>query len=360
MNDEDTKPAPAVEQSPPANSTMPSGFDPLQTHVTAEWKYTSPLICCRFDQQGRYVFSSAEDNHVQRWDFASGKLTTLEGHDSWVRDIVCVPSGDIVVTVGSDEQMLFWPAAAEKPQPIRKVKAHQGWIRCADLSPDSTMIVTGGNDNLVKLWDASDGTLAQQLAGHESHVYSVLFHPGGEFILSGDLSGQVKQWEVASGKLVHSFDAKDLHSYNAGQQVHYGGVRSLSLSPDAKHLACGGLHKASNPLGAINEPLIVVFDWETQKQVRSHISEGVRGVIWRSFYLPDGKLLGASGGSGGGFLLFWNPNEDASFHKFKLKDTIRGLDIHPDHLHLATTHWDRHLRISRMTAKQPDASKQPS
>jgi WD40 repeat protein len=143
-----------------------------------------------------------------------------------------------------------------------------------------------------------------------------------------------------------------LHSYNGGQQVHYGGVRSLSLAPDGKHLACGGLHKASNPLGAVNEPLVLLFQFESQKPVRSLVSEGVRGVIWRSLFLPDGSLLGASGGSGGGFLLFWNPNEDKAVHKLKLKDTIRGLDVHPDHLHVATTHWDKHLRISRMTAKQ--------
>ncbi len=350
MSDEEAPQAPPTDEPQKLSSQMPDGFDPKQTHVVHEWKYTSPLICCRFDPQGRYVFSSAEDSHLQRWEFPSGKLTTLEGHDSWVRDIVLLADGETVVTVGCDEQMLFWPVDEEKPQPIRKVKAHNGWIRCADGSPDGKMLATGGNDNLVKLWDASDGRQVQQLSGHECHIYSVMFHPAGEFLLSGDLSGQVKQWEISSGKQIHSFDAKDLHTYNGGQQVHYGGVRSLALSPDGKHLACGGLHNASNPLGAINEPLIVVFEWETQKQVRSHISEGVRGVIWRSFYLPDGTIVGASGGSGGGFLLFWNPGEDKSFHNFKLKDTARGLDIHPDDLHLATVHWDRHLRISRMSA----------
>ncbi len=356
MSDEAAKPAEAKE-TPPSQSPMPDGFDAKGTHVWAEWKYTSPLICCRFDPLGRYVFSSAEDNHVQRWEFPSGKLTTLAAHDSWVRDIVFLPDGETVVTVGSDEQMIFWPVNAEQPEPIRKLQAHKGWIRCIDVSPDGQTLVTGGNDNLVKLWHAADGKQLQQLSGHDSNIYSVMFHPDGQHVLSADLSGQVKAWDIASGKTVHTFDAKDLHSYNAGQQVHYGGVRSLSLSPDGKHLACGGLHKASNPLGAVNEPLIVVFEWETQKQLRSHVAEGVRGVIWRSFYLPDGTILGASGGAGGGFLLFWNSSEDKSFHKFKLKDTIRGLDIHPDGLQLATAHWDRHLRISRMTAK-PEANKQ--
>lgn len=330
---------------------MPAGFDPKEAHVTHEWKYTSPLIWCRFDPSGRYVFSTAEDNTVQRWEFDSGKLTTLEGHESWVRDLVFTPDGNTLISVGCDEQMIFWEVAAETPKPIRSVKAHKGWIRCADVSPDGSMMATGGNDRLVKLWNPADGALIHELAGHDSHVYSVAFHPSQPFVLSGDLSGQVKQWHRESGELVRTFDAKDLHSYNSGQRVHYGGVRSISISPDGKHLACSGLHKASNPLGAINEPLIVVFDWENQEKVQTHVVDGVRGVLWRMFYLADGTLFGASGGSGGGYLLFWKPGEEKGFHKFKLKDTIRGMDLHPDRLHVATTHWDRHLRISRLAKK---------
>ena len=87
-------------------------------------------------------------------------------------------------------------------------------------------------------------------------------------------------------------------------------VKLTTAVPYGKHLACGGLHKASNPLGAVNEPLVVVFEWEAQKKVHSHVSDGVRGVAWRTFYLQDGSLLGASGGSGGGFLIFWKPEED--------------------------------------------------
>lgn len=351
MSDSESTSTSATDEAQQPESKMPEAFDPQQTHVANQWKYTSPLICCRFDPSGRYLFTSAEDACLQRWAFPSGKLTTLEGHDSWVRDIVFLSGGNTVVSVGCDERMLFWQSDAEQPQPNRKVKAHQGWIRCADASPDGGMIATGGNDNLVKLWDA-EGKQLQELAGHDSHVYSVMFHPDGQTVLSGDLSGQVRQWEIANGKAIRTFDAKDLHTYNKGQRVHYGGVRSLSLSPDGANLACGGLHKASNPLGAINEPLVLVFESDSQQRLRSHVADGVRGVIWRSFYLPDGKILGASGGSGGGFLLFWNPAEEKSFHKLKLKDTARGLDIHPDRLHLATTHWDRHVRISKMSAKQ--------
>jgi len=325
--------------------------DPKQTHITQQWKHDSPLIACRFDPQARYVFSTAQDNSVQRWEVGSGTKVVMQGHDSWPRSIAFTSDGEHVITGGADD-LIWWPVTAEQPEPIRRVEAHDGWIRTMSTSPDGKLLATGANDNLVKIWNINDGSLVRELAGHEKDVYSTLFHPSGEFLLSGDLAGQVHQWEVASGKLVRKFDAKQLHTYNGGQGVDFGGVRTIALSPDGKHLACGGLHKGTNPLGAVNEPLILIFEWESQKLVQSQIAEGLKGVIWRALFHPAGFLFAASGGSSGGFLLFWKTSEPKDFHRFKLPHLARDMDIHPDGVQVATAHYDRQLRISRMAAKE--------
>ncbi len=327
-------------------------LDPKQTHVVSQWKHTAPLITCRFDPQSRYVFSAAEDYAIQRWDLKTGKPTSWPAHESWVRDFGFLNEGDTLISAGSDDQLVFWSTTAEKPVPLKSFKAHAGWIRSISISPDGKFFATAGNDLVVKLWNA-DGGLVHEFAGHEKHVYSTMFHPSGEFLLSGDLKGQVHQWDLKAGKLARSFDAKELYSFNGGQKVDYGGVRSLALSPDGKSLACCGLYKASNPLGAVNEPLVVAFDWTTGKKTRSHTAAGVRGVAWRVVYLSDGSLAVGSGGSGGGYLIFWKADSTKEYHKLKLKDTLRGMDISPDGLQLATAHWDRYLRVCQMTKKEP-------
>ncbi len=342
-----------------AGAAPKPAIDAKQTHIATTWKNTTPLIACCFDPQGRYLFTSSEDTTVQRWEIATGKKTVYTGHESWVRDIACLPDGKTVVTAGSDDTLIFWPITGDTPKPIRTVTAHKGWVRTVSVSPDGKLIATGGNDNLVKLWNATDGKIVRELPGHESNVYSTFFHPTGKFLLSGDLNGQVKQWDVASGKLIRTFDAKELHSYNGGQQVHYGGVRGLAISPDGKYLACCGLHKATNPLGAVNEPLVLLYEWESQKKIRSHVAAGVKGIGWELAYLADGTLVCASGGSGGGYLLFFKPDSDKAFHKLKLPDTARAMAQHPDGLQLATLHADRNVRISRVTAKPP-APKKPA
>ena len=63
----------------------PAQAVPAQTRLLQEFKHTSPLVGCRFDPTGRFVFAGAQDNSIQRWDLATGKKTALVGHKSWVR-----------------------------------------------------------------------------------------------------------------------------------------------------------------------------------------------------------------------------------------------------------------------------------
>jgi WD40 repeat protein len=331
---------------------MAEALDVKQAHIVNEWAHDRPLVSCRFEPQGRYVFAGSEDSSVLRWALADGAKTAFTGHESWVRAFAFSKDGATTITGGYEGRLIWWPTAAEKPEPIRRVDAHQGWLRSMSASPDGKLIATCGNDAAVRLWNIEDGSLVRELVGHERPVYCVQFHPGGEFLLSGDLVGVLKQWNVATGELTRTFDAKALHTYEGGQQVDFGGVRTIAVSPDSKYVAAGGLHKASNPLGAVHEPLALLWEWESQKLVQSHIAEGVTGgVLWRSVFLGDGTLMASSGGSSGGFLLFWKPDAEKDYFRFGLPALARDMDLHPDGVRVATAHYDRHVRIIKLAAK---------
>jgi len=331
----------------------PKGLDPKAANIISQWTYDRPLNTCRFNPAGTFVFCGAEDANVERFNVADGARTNFSGgHDTWVQAIGFSKDGSQIYSGGCDGKLTWWDAAAKDPKPSRSIEAHKGWVRALDVSPDGTLIATGGNDNQVKLWNTTDGKLVRELTNHARHVYSVAFHPQGKLLLSGDLMGVLNQWDVASGKLMRTFDAKALHTYEGGQQVDYGGVRSIAISPDTKWLAAGGLYKGTNPLGAVNEPLVLLFNWETQKIEKQQIAEGIPGgVIWRLRWLGDGSLMGVSGGTTGGFLLFWKPDAEKAFHKFQLPALARDMDLHPDGLRVATVHADKQIRITRLAAK---------
>jgi WD40 repeat protein len=321
--------------------------------MVSQWPHDRPLNACRFDPAGRFVFCGSEDAAVERFNLADGVRTVINGgHQTWVCALACSKDGVHVVSGGCDGKIIWWESAAAEPKPIRSINAHKGWIRSLDVSPDGTLLVSGGNDNVVRLWNINDGSLVREFIGHPRHVYCVAFHPQGQFILSGDLIGRLKQWDVATGKEVRTFDATPLHSYNGGQQVDFGGIRAIAVSPDGKWLVAGGLYKATNPLGAVHEPLVLLYDWETQKLEKQLIAEGItQGVIWRLQWLGDGSIMGLSGGGSGGFLVFWKPETEKDYHRFQLPGLARDMDLHSDGLQVATAHFDRHVRVSRLAAK---------
>jgi WD40 repeat protein len=326
--------------------------EPEKTHVVKELAHKSPLIACRFLPGGRFVFASAEDNTVQRWDLETGKATALTGHESWVFALAAHPGGEVIVSGGGDGQLIWWAGAAGKPEPLRRVTAHRGWVRAVAISPDGSVVASCGNDRVIRLWSFADGKPLLELPGHDRPVYRLLFTPGGRTLISADLRGLVIEWDYHPGKEARRLDASKLYQYNAGQGVDYGGVRDLSLTFDGKYLACGGLIEASNPLGAVSNPAIVVLDWRTSQEARLlRPKENVLGVVWGLRFHPDGFLIAASGGNAGGFLWFWKPDQVNEFFKLALPNTARDMDLHPDGLRIATAHHDGKLRVSLMRPK---------
>ena len=56
----------------PATPVGPVKIDPTKTRMVQELKHNSPLIGCRIDPSGRFVFCGAEDNALVRWELAGG------------------------------------------------------------------------------------------------------------------------------------------------------------------------------------------------------------------------------------------------------------------------------------------------
>lgn len=329
---------------------IPAGLDAAKAHLVAQWPVGGPIVCCRFDPKGRFVYCGIEGPTVHRVALADGKKTPLPGgHDSWVFSMAVAPGGETIYSGGGDGRVVCWDVGSQAPRILRTIEAHRGWVRALAVARDGRSVASGGNDRAVRIWEASTGRLVREMTGHEGQVYSLAFHPDGKTLLSGDLLGSVRQWDLETGRELGSFEAKPLHHRDKSQLVDYGGVRGLCVSADGATVAAGGLHKATNPLGAVNEPLVLIFDARTRKATRTLTAEAIAGgVIWGLRYLADGSLAGASGGTSGGSVLFWKPGADKSHHRLKLPNSARDLDIHPDGLRLATAHHDGTVRIARL------------
>ncbi len=325
-------------------------MDVTQTHTVHDLAHGSPLISCRFDPSGRFVFVGSEDFRVWRWQIDGGTKTALSA-DAWVRGMAFADEGRTLITAGYDGRLIWWPVEGEKPEPARTIGAHQGWVRAVAVSPDGSTVASVGNDMIVRLWNAADGALVREMTGHESHIYNVAFHPDGKRLASGDLKCNVFDWDVATGEKTRTWQAESLTKYDKTFLAFIGGFRGMTFSADGKRLACCGITNVSNAFAGVGNPSVVEFDWEAGKPLVEHLAKGkIQGTAWGVALLSDGTAVAAVGGNGG-FLLFWKPDGKEEFHQVKLPNTARDLALSPDGLHLATAHHDGHLRIHKMDVK---------
>jgi len=327
--------------------------DPLAVRLVQTITHDRPLLACRFDPNGDFVFAGAEDNNFHRWDLFTGSSLHLKGHRSWIGTLSLLPApGNFVVTGGHEGKLAWWNAFDAAPAPLRIVDAHQGYIRAVAISPDGRLIATGGNDNFVRVWSAGDGTLVKELAGHTRHVYNVAFHPSGTALVSGDLLGVLKQWEVGSWNPTRDLDAKVLSKYDPTFKADVGGIRGIDFSPDGKSLAVAGITEVSNAFAGIGEPAVVLFDWESGKQLKLlKPKDKFQGSVAGVRFHPSGEFLIGAGGGGAGAMWFWKPDDEKSFHAIALASNAYDLALHPDGLRLAVALFDKTIRIYDLAPK---------
>ncbi len=330
-----------------------------KTRLLMDLKHGRPLVGCRFDPSGRYLFASSEDDTIVRFDLLTREKVALVGHSSWVRGMAFVSKPTLVpaasipalavhgglgavrmpepFTLLSGDyhgNLLWWHGTEAAPKPFRTVAAHAGWIRAVAVSPDRATVATCGNDQLVKLWSAADGRPLATLEGHTSHVYNVAFHPSGTRLVSADLKGNIKDWDLSTGKVVRELDAKVFHKYDSGFWADIGGIRGIAFNAAGTQLACIGITNVSNAFAGVGNPLVVLFDWAEGKPKLLKPKDAFQGTGWGVNFLTDGTIVGAGGG-GQGRIWFWNPADAANTHTVTVPTNARDMTLHPDGTALA-------------------------
>jgi WD40 repeat protein len=314
-----------------------------------ELRHNAPLIGCRFDPSGRFVFASSQDNTIQRWDLADRSKVAFTGHRSWVRALAFHANSRKLLSADYTGKIMVWNVEAASPQPERIIDAHTGWARAIAMSPDQRRFSTCGNDNLVKLWNVADFSLVRQFEGHSSHVYNVAFHPTERAIVSGDLRGNIKQWDLQTGRETRQFDASVIFRYDPTFRADHGGIRSMAFSADGSVLACAGITNVTNAFAGVGNPAVVLFNWQNGQRTQVlRVNPAFQGTAWGVVFHPQGFVIGAGAGNGGG-LWFWRPTEQNSIQNVAVPNNARDLAMHPDHRRLAVPCYDGALRIYELS-----------
>ena len=275
-------------------------IDPAKHRVVSEFKHSAPLLCCEFDPAGRFAIAGGRDRQLAGWDLMSGESFLLSGHDSWIT-LAARARADIVLTADQTGVVIAWDCHGDRPEPRWRIAAHVSSILSLAVDPDGDHFATGDRDGTIRLWRCGDGQRTGEIAGLEHPVYGLAYHSDGKQLFSADRQPRKprwKRWEIAAIRELLSVEVPALSAYRRVEDIEWGGIRSLTASPDGRTVIACGENDYAGPACAIE------FDAETGTPLRK-FSSPLKGFYYAALFQPAGFLAVVGGDIGKGECRLW-------------------------------------------------------
>jgi WD40 repeat protein len=273
----------------------------------------------------RIVTSGSDDRTARVWDAASGEeIVVFDRHDGAVFTAVWSPSGEHILSTGEGGARIWNASSGEE---IQIFIGHDQPIFFAEWSVSGEQIITAGPDGTAKIWDVASEMEILEIPAEEGAYDNLAWSPDGTRI-ARNFFGEgypVNVYDAFSGELLLSFPTD--HDYE---------VLTISFSPSGDRIGTSTFGDATVKIwDATDGDLVTIFE--------GHENEGDE---WRGLpnprWSPDGTKIVSSGASA---IRIWDAvtgEQEMIFEDPQGADLFSGLVVNrwsPDGTHIASVSY---------------------
>ncbi len=151
-----------------------------------------------FSPDGKALVIGDADHHLRVIDVASGstRFDIPEAHLEAISFVSWSPNGSIIASgsgyVGGP--ISLWEAASGRP--LGALEGHASWISELIFSPDGLRLYSASADQTIRIWNVQEKRCLATLRGSSDEIYGLALSPDGTTLASASKDGVVAFWDA--------------------------------------------------------------------------------------------------------------------------------------------------------------------
>ncbi|KAE8298467.1 U3 small nucleolar RNA-interacting protein 2 RRP9-like protein [Larimichthys crocea] len=166
-----------------------------------------PITCLVITTDEKYIFSSAKDCSIIKWDVESGKkLHTVPGgrkgtedrHVGHTAHVLCMAvssDGKYLATGDMNKLIMIWEA--ETCKHLYKFTGHKGPVSGLSFRKGSHDLYSASHDRSVKVWNVDENAYVETLFGHQDAITGLDSLSRERCVTAGGRDRSVRVWKIA-------------------------------------------------------------------------------------------------------------------------------------------------------------------
>ena len=166
------------------------------------------------------IASASGDNTAKVWDIMTRQCLFTMEHSDWVNSVQFSADGKQIFTACRDRVIHVFNS--RNGEELFKLSGHNNSVQ--DIAVYNDTLVSVSKDHSVRIWCISTRECVKVLDKHKTSIRCVVFHPNGQMFASGAKDGNICVWNT-EGECLWTL------------QGHSKEVRGLSFHPQQNYLA---------------------------------------------------------------------------------------------------------------------------